>query len=98
MEQSGPSEAQLKQMINQKLIDMHEDLGDDNLNFLSSFSITLSEPPNLSNVDNDLFREKAFIAATISGILKAKEYFDANNIPYKPTFEEPKDEIEVNVS
>ena len=89
----GPSEAQLKEMIVQKLNDLHEDFGDDNQNFLSTFSITLNEPPQLDNIDNDVHREKAFIASTVNGVLKAKEYFDLNNIPYKQSFEPQKEEV-----
>lgn len=78
-------------ILKQKLADMRQDLGDQNLNFLSEFAITIKESPKIESADNDVLRDNAFKNSTIEGILIAEKFMDANSIPYLPSAKEIND-------
>jgi rRNA-processing protein EBP2 len=70
------------QILQQKLADLKEDLGDDLLNFKASFVIALPRSPVISNVNNDFEREQAFQEVTLEGVKVARELLIQANIPY----------------
>lgn len=78
-----PSEEECQQILQQKLADLTEDLGDEVSNFIATFSLDLPESPQIENVNNDVLREKAFAAATLEAVKKARVLMDQSNIKYE---------------
>jgi rRNA-processing protein EBP2 len=70
------------QILQQKLADLKEDLGDELLNFKASFVLSLPRSPVVSNVNNDFEREQAFQEVTLEGVRVARELLIQANIPY----------------
>ena len=77
-----PTPEECESMLRQKLADVHEDLGDENQNFVANFAITLEDSPDIANCEDEDEKEQAFVAAAIQGIVKARELLEQNSVPY----------------
>jgi hypothetical protein len=77
-----PSPEECEAILQQKLADLHEDLGDEKTNFKASFALNLPHSPVVEDVNNDFLREQAFQAVTLEGVKKARELLIECEIPY----------------
>ncbi|KAH0787468.1 putative rRNA-processing protein EBP2 [Histomonas meleagridis] len=69
------TEEECKNLFEQKLKDLHEDLGDENTNFVETFSMNFSRSPDLTGD-----YEQEFLTLALEGVTEAKEIMLKNKI------------------